>query len=129
MTNDPVSISHGAWVWPRTSAQGLADVASACGWDTFAIAGAERTEVYAEFAKALELPDWFGNNLDALYDSLCDAAHKHNKVLFILDIDAFDEDFQRSLRTVFTDASSYWIEKGRALALAELVESSDETLF
>ena len=33
-----------------------------------------RGELYALFAEALELPDWFGQNLDALYDCLGDVA-------------------------------------------------------
>ena len=33
-----------------------------------------RGELYALFAEALELPDYFGKNLDALYDCLGDIA-------------------------------------------------------
>lgn len=35
-------------------------------------AGLDREALYAALAEALQLPDWFGANLDALYDVLTD---------------------------------------------------------
>ena len=46
---------------------------AAAGWSVAVIAPAERTrDLYANLAGGLELPDWFGRNLDALWDVLTD---------------------------------------------------------
>ncbi|CAA9341454.1 MAG: Barstar, ribonuclease (Barnase) inhibitor [uncultured Friedmanniella sp.] len=43
------------------------------GWDAREVAAGRSTpELYAALAAALALPDWFGANLDALWDSLAD---------------------------------------------------------
>lgn len=39
--------------------------------------GHDRESTYDAFAAALDLPDWFGRNLDALFDSLLDIADRH----------------------------------------------------
>ena len=39
---------------------------------TVRCAGLDKEAFYAALAEALELPDWFGANLDALYDVLTD---------------------------------------------------------
>lgn len=43
------------------------------GWDARRlVAGRSRAEAFAALAAALELPSWFGANLDALWDCLAD---------------------------------------------------------
>jgi RNAse (barnase) inhibitor barstar len=45
----------------------------AAGWSVAVVAPAERTrDLYLNLAEGLELPDWFGHNLDALWDVLTD---------------------------------------------------------
>ena len=37
----------------------------------------EKEALHALFAKALHFPEWYGNNLDALYDCLTDLRNVH----------------------------------------------------
>ena len=39
--------------------------------------GHDRESAYDAFETALDLPDWFGRNLDALYDCLLDIVDRH----------------------------------------------------
>ncbi len=56
----------------RDATRATADLQDS-GWDTRRLAaGRSRAEVFAALAAALELPPWFGSNLDALWDSLAD---------------------------------------------------------
>lgn len=63
--------------WDGAPDANLADIVVAAGWqylslDTAAVR--DRESFYAEVSGAWELPPWFGNNLDALYDVLSDVA-------------------------------------------------------
>ena len=40
--------------------------------------GHDRESAYDAFEAALDLPDWFGRNLDALYDCLLDIVDRHD---------------------------------------------------
>ena len=43
------------------------------GWRPVLVApAASRADLYAALSRALELPSWFGNNLDALWDCLAE---------------------------------------------------------
>ena len=39
--------------------------------------GHDRESAYDAFAASLDLPEWFGRNLDALFDSLLEIADRH----------------------------------------------------
>ena len=62
---------------------------------------ADKTELHAQVRGALDLPEWYGANLDALYDVLTEAGETR-----VLLIGAKDEpEWFRRARTVFMDAA------------------------
>ena len=71
-------------------------------------------DFYAQMQKALKLPIYFGKNLDALFDCLCDFSWlETNEVHIILrDYDAFLSKETKNIRwdvlAVLNDAASEW---------------------
>lgn len=58
-------------------------------------------ELHRAIASTLSFPDWYGHNLDALYDCLTSLTHVTSLVFYDWDcVDAFSEGFHR----VLTDA-------------------------
>ena len=62
-----------------------------------------REELHAALARELALPDWYGGNLDALYDTLTE--YGELDVQFV-NTEAAAPYFQKVLR-VFTDAAKH----------------------
>lgn len=73
----------------------------------------DKDDLLAALAIALKLPDWFGNNWDALIDCLCDLSWKPapGYVLFIEGHDAMRTahpgDFKAALE-IFAETADYW---------------------
>lgn len=62
-----------------------------------------REEAFAYLREALNLPEWFGCNLDALYDMLTGWEIDGD---IVLKLPAEQSDFFKSLLSVFTDAAA-----------------------
>ncbi len=80
-----------------------------------------KSAVLRAIANALDFPEHFGNNLDALYDSLTDTLTDHERGLVIvlrgLHVDAPGlAEHVQALGDVFNDAMEYARENGRALS-------------
>jgi RNAse (barnase) inhibitor barstar len=78
-------------------------------------ASRDRRSIFAALGRAFELPDWFGANLDALYDSLTDLEPGPG-YLVLLDRLPATKDFgveQRdALLDVFRDVVRYYADTG-----------------
>ena len=67
---------------------------------------ANRDQLHSMLQEKLQLPEWYGRNLDALHDCLTDLSRDVWIVLINGDLmDANLGDYAARLRTVFTDAS------------------------
>ncbi|MBH0202258.1 MAG: barstar family protein [Nitrospira sp.] len=69
--------------------------------------------LFTEFARALDFPDYFGHNWDALEECLADFEWLHAKgyILLIHDADAVlpeDEEEYETLLEIFSDAGEAW---------------------
>jgi RNAse (barnase) inhibitor barstar len=77
-----------------------------------------RNDVLAAIARAFALPDWFGMNLDALYDALTDldAAAVGDGLVVLLDglpaSAAVSAEARRALLAVFRDAARDFATRG-----------------
>jgi RNAse (barnase) inhibitor barstar len=80
-----------------------------------------RSAVLRAIAKAVDFPEFFGGNLDALYDCLCDTVldHKTGVVLWLYRLHSGDpalgEDAS-SIETVCEDAALFAAENSRIFA-------------
>ena len=74
---------------------------------------------YKKIANRLDFPDYFGKNLDALADMLCDLSwlEETHVVLYIKNPDAFLSDEKKSKKNavleIFAEAASNQIEEAR----------------
>jgi len=80
-----------------------------------------RSAVLRAIAKAVDFPEYFGGNLDALYDCLCDTVldHKSGVVLWLYRLHSGDPalaDDAASIETVCADAAEFARENGRLFA-------------
>ena len=67
----------------------------------------------AEIAVALDFPDWFGANWDALEDCLTDLSWRPQGPHVFLFSDAASGDDMGILRDVLASAAEFWRERGR----------------
>lgn len=80
-----------------------------------------RSAVLRAIVKAVDFPEYFGGNLDALYDCLCDTVldHKTGVVLWLYKLHsgdpALEEDAAR-IESVCADAAEFAHENGRTFA-------------
>lgn len=78
-----------------------------------------RSAVLRAIARAVDAPEFFGNDFDALYDCLCDAVtdQKQGLVLWLFKLHSGDPalaDDARRVAEVCTDVVTYAGENGRA---------------
>jgi RNAse (barnase) inhibitor barstar len=101
----------------------LARLAEACGhrWVLADLAyGADREALFRVVGRAFGLPEWFGANLDALYDSLrdlIDATDAPGFVIVLLGLGgarALDPQQRVALLDVFRDAAELAADRGVA---------------
>lgn len=75
---------------------------------------ADKDSLMAELARTLGFPDWFGGNLDALYDALTDLPGP-DPWLIVLDgllVNELDRDARDSILDVFRDAADDFSDRG-----------------
>lgn len=79
----------------------------------------DRRQMLVEIGRALELPAWFGANLDALYDSLTDLPDRISARGFVIVLDGLQQGVQSddnaALLDVFRDAAEEFAGRGLAL--------------
>lgn len=79
----------------------------------------DRRQMLVEIGHALELPSWFGANLDALYDSLTDLPERIAAPGFVIVLDGLQQgaqtDDNAALLDVFRDAAEDFAGRGLAL--------------
>ena len=68
-------------------------------------------------AVALELPPYFGMNLDALYDCLTDLPLKDGADYVIELVELARSPVGDAVHAVFADAASFWRDRGIALRI------------
>lgn len=82
-------------------------------------AARDRKAVFREIGRALALPDWFGANLDALYDVLADVELDAAGLDILIErwptAQIFDAGDRQELLDVFRDAAALADERGVAL--------------
>ncbi|MCX7960840.1 MAG: barstar family protein [Burkholderiales bacterium] len=78
--------------------------------------GAGKAEMLAAIARALDFPDWFGANWDALEDCLTDLAWSPAEahVLLVEGAGEARADDLRTLEDVLAAAAAFWAARGRA---------------
>lgn len=110
----------GAYFVDARENDSLADAARALDFQVVHIdlAGCDgKDEVLRRFARALQFPDWFGGNFDALADSLGDLswARADGYLLLIEHTDAWrqaDDDNFAALLDILNEAAVVWGEQG-----------------
>ncbi|CAP43969.1 barstar family protein [Bordetella petrii] len=80
-----------------------------------------RSAVLRAIAKAVDFPEYFGGNLDALYDCLCDTVldQKIGVVLWLYKLHSGDpalEEDAAQIETVCADAAEFARENGRVFS-------------
>jgi RNAse (barnase) inhibitor barstar len=88
------------------------------GFDVVALsfAGVQGKEAFLKtLAEALDFPDWFGGNWDALEDCLSDLSWRDAAgwVLLFRDFDALPRDERGVLVEVLASAAQFWAERGK----------------
>ena len=76
---------------------------------------ASKDEILRRIARALDFPDWFGGNWDALEDCLCDLSWQPAQgwVILFRDFSASPGDDLGVLVDVLASAAEFWAEQGR----------------
>jgi hypothetical protein len=74
-----------------------------------------KEEILVRIARALDFPDWFGGNWDALEDCLSDLSwlEAQGWVLVFRDFEALSRDDLGVLMDVLGSSAEYWAEQGR----------------
>lgn len=75
--------------------------------------GAGKDAMLASIAGALEFPDWFGANWDALEDCLTDLSWRPDKPRVILFLHAVKDDDLGIVLDVLSSSAEFWRERGR----------------
>ncbi|HSU75584.1 MAG TPA: barstar family protein [Burkholderiales bacterium] len=98
-------------VYRVSGAQAIEQATQASALDVVAIEAG--TNLFDAMARALEFPDWFGGNWDALEDCLSDLAWRKGEghVLLLRSYPAGDE--LGVLIDVLRSAAEYWAGRGR----------------
>ena len=75
----------------------------------------DRKSIFTALGRAFELPDWFGANLDALYDSLTDLAPAPGYLVLLDRLPAtrdFGVEQRDALLDVFRDVARFYQDTG-----------------
>lgn len=108
--------NNGVYQLPSSAFEAVRDAAAAEGLIYYACDLIEATKgeaVLESLAKALNLPEYFGNNFDALYDCLTDLTWQHTSasVIALSGVDtlyACDVEGWETLLSVLASAAEYW---------------------
>jgi RNAse (barnase) inhibitor barstar len=76
---------------------------------------AGKDELFDRISRALQFPEWFGRNWDALEDCLCDLSWSPatGHILLLECADSLKADERGILADVLATAASSWAERGR----------------
>ncbi len=98
-------------VYRASGAQAIEEATRGSDLDVVAIDA--RADLFEVMARALDFPDWFGSNWDALEDSLSDLSGRKGEghVLVLRSYPAGDE--LGVLTDVLRKAAEYWAGRGR----------------
>jgi RNAse (barnase) inhibitor barstar len=78
----------------------------------------DKAALLAELGRALDFPDYYGGNWDALEECLADLSwHDGPLLLLITHADALVDDLRENLIEIFQQAARAWAAEGRAFAL------------
>ena len=76
---------------------------------------ADKEDILTEFARALDMPRWFGANWDALYDCLTDLSWLPDGAFTVAISGAVpDSETRETLHQILEDACSAWQQDGTA---------------
>jgi RNAse (barnase) inhibitor barstar len=111
---DPAN--NGVYQLPSSAFEAVCDAAAAEGLIYYSCDLVEATTgeaVLEQLAKALKLPEHFGNNFDALYDCLTDLTWQHTSasVIVLSGVDTLytcDSESWETLLSVLASAAEYW---------------------
>lgn len=79
---------------------------------------ADRTDLLAALGRALDFPDYYGVNWDALEECLSDLSWRPGPVVVALEhADALDTGALRTLADIWGEAAASWREAGRVFVL------------
>lgn len=85
-----------------------------------------KSELLAALGRALDLPDYFGANWDALEECLNDLSWREGPVWLVLrHADALSADLLDTLIELFAEAAAEWAEQGRVCSL--FLDSTDRS--
>ena len=86
-------------------------------------------DMFEDFGRVLQLPDWWGHNLNALNDLITDLPldQDHGAVIVLRHFDSFASNSQAILAlNIFAGASRFYLLSGRRLIV--LVQSDDPNI-
>lgn len=110
----------GVYHMPKVDPEPIVRAAEANGFPLFRIdlgQAKDKASMLAAIARAMDFPDWFGHNLDALADCLCDMGWRpaEGYVVLLEHCDPIhgyaEEDFVAALE-IFGQAAEEWREQG-----------------
>jgi len=110
----------GVYRLPRLEREQVVTAAKDCGYRVFAVdlsAVCDKAAMLAGIARAMAFPEWFGGNLDGLYDCLCDLSWQPAKgYLLLLDrCDGLGKAAEGDFLTVLdllAQAAAEWRQRG-----------------
>lgn len=98
-------------------ADGLESAADALGRHFVSLSlgdAADKEEILTQFARALDMPRWFGANWDALYDCLTDLSWLPDGAFTVAISGAVpDPETRETLRQILEDACQAWQQDGK----------------
>ncbi len=86
-------------------------------------------QLYSLLKENLNFPDYFGQNLDALYDVMTDLSWLKNKMkIDIINYDSLlkeDIEFRKDVLGVLYDTSNYWEDEEKGKVTIQIVKSPE----
>ena len=79
---------------------------------------ADQAELLGALGRALDLPDYYGGNWDALEECLNDLSWRAGPLWLVLHhAEAIPADQLATLTDIFAEAAAYWADEGRGCSL------------